>query len=150
MKKYLIYIFAALLLFSCGKTELSKEKEKQAEAISAQLSKKLNKFNIAEINTETNFNLFVRKRGKRSAVLFYSNESAPYIQTEIFFNKAAQESSGDILFVKVNLSDRSAKSIGLKNNIFTVPTLVLFNNGEELNRLVGKTNIKRFKSFIQK
>jgi len=31
-----------------------------------------------------------------------------------------------------------------------VPTLVLFNHGEEFNRLVGKTNIENFKSFIKK
>lgn len=137
-------------MFGCGKTELSKDKKKQTEAISARLSKKINKFNIVEINSVTNFALFVRKRGKRSVVLFYSNESAPCIQTKSFFAKAAQESSGDILFVEVNLSDRSSKVIGIQNNIFTVPTLVLFNNGEEFNRLVGKTNIERFKSFIQK
>ena len=137
-------------MFGCGKAEFSKEKKKQAEAISAQLSKKINKFNIAEINSETNFNLFVHKHGKQSAVLFYSNESAPCIQTKSFFNRAAQEASEDILFVEVNLSDRLSKSIGVKNNIFTVPTLVLFNNGEEFNRLVGKTNIESLKSFIKK
>ena len=149
MKKYCTYIFAALLLFGCGKNELSKKKSKNDDIISAQLSKIINKSNIAEINSLSLFSSLVIERDKRSAVLFYSDESAPCIHIKKNFAWVAK-SSDNILFVQVNLSDKSAKGIGLKYNIFSVPTLVLFNHGKEFNRLVGKTDVENFKSFIKK
>jgi len=150
MKTYCTYIFAALLLFGCGKNDLSKKKSKNDDIISAQLSKIINKSNIAEINSLSLFSSLIIGRGKRSAVLFYSDESAPCVYIKKFFAEVAKNSSNNILFVQVNLSDKSAKGIGLKYNIFSVPTLVLFNHGKEFNRLVGKTDIKNFKSFIKK
>ena len=150
MKKFFICFFAASLLIGCGKTELSKQKKKNNDLIEAELSKTLNKFNVAEINSSELFSLLVIERGKRSAVLFYSNESVPAVQTRAYFADMAQERSNVILFAQVNLSDKSAEAIGVKYNIFFVPTLVLFNHGVEFNRLVGKNNIKNFKFTIRK
>jgi len=112
-------------MFGCDKTELAKEKKEKNKVISAQLSKLVNKSNIAEINSLKLFSSLVIEYSKKSAVLFYSDESVPCVYV-------------------------SAKVIGTKYNIFSVPTLVLFNHGEEFNRLVGKTNIENFKSFIKK
>ena len=145
MKKYYICIFAAFLMLSCGKTELSKEKRKNNDVISAQLSKIINKSNIAEINSLSLFSSLVIERGKTSAVLFYSDESAPCVYIKKFFAEVAKNSSNNILFVQINLSDKPSKVIGTKYNIFSVPTLVLFNHGKEFNRLVDKTNIENFK-----
>ena len=62
----------------------------------------------------------------------------------------SQNSSNDVLFIQVNLSDEIIKRIGVKYNVFSVPSLVLFNNGEEFNRLVGQKNVETFNSFIIK
>jgi len=150
MKNYYIYIFAAFLLFGCGKTTSSKKKRKNDNVISAQFSKLINKSNIAEINSLNLFSSLVIEHSKKSAVLFYSDESAPCIYIKKFFAKVAKNSSNGILFVQVNLSDTSAKAIGVKHNIFSVPTLILFNHGKEFNRLVGKGNIENFNSFLKK
>jgi len=150
MKKYYICILAAVFMFGCDKTELAKEKKEKNKVISAQLSKLVNKSNIAEINSLKLFSSLVIEYSKKSAVLFYSDESVPCVYVKNFFAEVAKNSSSDILFVQINLSDKSAKVIGTKYNIFSVPTLVLFNHGEEFNRLVGKTNIENFKSFIKK
>jgi thiol-disulfide isomerase/thioredoxin len=145
MKKYYICLFAAFLMLSCGKTELSKKKRKNNDVISAQLSKIINKSNIAEINSLSLFSSLVIERGKTSAILFYSDESAPCVYIKKFFAEVAKNSSNNILFVQINLSDKPSKVIGTKYNIFSVPTLVLFNHGKEFNRLVDKTNIEKFK-----
>jgi thioredoxin-like negative regulator of GroEL len=137
-------------MLGCGKSESSKKKKENNEVLSAQLSKIINKFNVAEINSFNLFYSLVIERGKRSAVLFCSDESVPCVQTRKFFADTAQKMSNDILFVQINLSDKSAKAIGVKYNIFSVPTLVLFNHGEEFNRLVGKTNIENFNFFFKK
>ena len=153
MKKYWICIFAAAFLFGCDKINLSKKSKKKIESngiIAAQLSKITNRFNIAEINSEKIFSLLVVKRAKPCAVLFYSNESAPCVHTKFFFADMSNNSSNDVLFAQVNLSDETIKRIGLKYNIFSVPSLVLFNNGEEFNRLVGQKNVETFNSFIIK
>jgi len=153
MKKYWICIFAAAFLFGCDKINLSKNSKKKIDnngIIAAQLSKITNKFNIVEINSEKIFSLLVNKRAKPCAVLFYSNESAPCIHTKRFFADMSQNSSNDVLFIQVNLSDEIIKRIGVKYNVFSVPSLVLFNNGEEFNRLVGQKNVETFNSFIIK
>jgi len=153
MKKYWICIFAAAFLFGCDKINLSKKSKKKIEnngIIAAQLSKITNIFNVAEINSEKIFSLLVVKRAKPCAVLFYSNESAPCVHTKRFFADMSKNSSNNILFAQVNLSDEIIKRIGLKYNIFSLPSLILFNNGEEFNRLVGQKSIKKFNSFIIK
>ena len=153
MKKYWICIFAAAFMFGCDKVHLSKKSKKKIESngiIAAQLSKITNSFNIAEINSEKIFSLLVTKRAKPCAVLFYSNESAPCIHTKRFFADMSQNSSNDVLFIQVNLSDETIKRIGIKYNVFSVPSLILFNNGEEFNRLVGQKNVETFNSFIIK
>jgi len=153
MKKYWICIFAAAFLFGCDKINLSKKSKKKIEnngIIAAQLSKITNIFNVAEINSEKIFSLLVVKRAKPCAVLFYSNESAPCVHTKRFFADMSKNSSNNILFAQVNLSDEIIKRIGLKYNIFSLPSLILFNNGEEFNRLVGQKNVETFNSFIIK
>jgi len=150
MKKYYICILAAVFMFGCGKTELSKEKKEKNKALSAQLSKIINKSNIAEINSLNLFSSLVIEHARKSTVLFYSDESAPCIYIKNFFAEVAKNSSNNILFIQINLSDKPSKVIGAKYNIFSVPTLVLFNHGEEFNRFVGKTNIENFKSLIKK
>ena len=140
-------------MFGCDKVHLSKKSKKKIESngiIAAQLSKITNSFNIAEINSEKIFSLLVTKRAKPCAVLFYSNESAPCIHTKRFFADMSQNSSNDVLFIQVNLSDETIKRIGIKYNVFSVPSLILFNNGEEFNRLVGQKNVETFNSFIIK
>jgi len=153
MKKYWICIFAATFMFGCDKINLSKksnEKRASDRIFAAQLSKITNRFNVAEINSEKIFSSLVIKRAKPCAVLFYSNESAPCIHTKRFFADMSQSSSNNVLFVQVNLSDEVIKRIGIKYNVFSVPSLILFNNGEEFNRLVGHKSIKTFNSFIIK
>jgi len=151
MKSYYIYIFAVFFLFSCGKNDLSKKKVKKENdiIISAQLAKIKNKFNIAEIKSGKDFSLFVVERGKPTAVLFYSDESAPCVNSKKLFTNTAKSSAKDTLFVQVNLSDNSAKKIGLKYNIFSLPTLVLFDNGKEYNRFVGTESIKQSNTLIK-
>ena len=153
MKKYWICIFAAAFMFGCDKVNLSKkshEKIERGRIIAAQLSKITNRFNIAEINSEKIFSSLVINRAKPCAVLFYSNGSAPCVQTKSFFADMSQNSSNNVLFIQVNLSDEVTKRLGIKYNVFSVPSLILFNNGEEFNRLVGQKNIKTFNSFIIK
>ena len=96
------------------------------------------------------FSLLAIQRIKPCAALFYSDKSVPCVYSQKFINNLSQSMSNDVLFIQINLSDNAVKSLGTKYSIFSVPTLILFNHGREIDRLVGITNIKKYKTITKK
>jgi len=153
MKILRICIFTAFLVFGCDKfkpSEKSNEKFDGIDIVLAQFSEITNQFNIAEINSQKNFDLLAFNRGMPCVVLFYSDESVPCVYAKNAFAGLSKIYSNDILFAQVNLSDKTGKFLETKYNILSVPTFLLFNNGKQADRFIGKINIEKLNSFIIK
>jgi len=153
MKILRICIFTAFLVFGCEKfkpSEKSNEKFDGIDIVLAQFSKITNQFNIAEINSQKNFDLFALNHSIPCVVLFYSDESVPCVYAKKTFAELSEKSINDILFAQVNLSDKACKSLETKYNILSVPTFLLFKNGKQADRFIGKINIEKLNSFIKK
>jgi len=153
MKKILYSAIFSLFLIGCDKLSVKpKISEKQnADKVAAtrQLKTMKNKLNIAEITSEKDFSL-ITQLAVPAVVLFYSNESAPGVFEKKIFESLATNQIDDILFAEINLSTPSSESIGMQNSVFSIPTILLFKNGKEVNRLVGITDIKKLNTFIKK
>ena len=84
--------------------------------------------------TSSNFESEVLKSEKPVVVDFYADWCGPCKMLSPIVETVAKENE-DIKVVKVNVDD--AQDLAIKYNIMSIPTLVAFKNGEEVNRTVG-------------
>ena len=63
------------------------------------------------------------------------------------FKKVAQDYD-DVKFVKVNVDE--ANTLASKYNIFSIPTLMIFNKGEIVAQQVGAASKETYKNMIDK
>ena len=86
---------------------------------------------------------------KKGVVLvdFYADWCGPCRMMSPVIDKLAVEMEGKASFVKVDI-DESSKAAGTLQ-VTSIPTLVLFKNGIEVNRLVGVKDIDALRSFVQ-
>ena len=60
----------------------------------------------------------------------------------------ADDYDGKIKFVKVNVDD--ANELASKYNVFSIPTLMIFNNGEVVAQQVGAASKDSYKNMIDR
>ncbi len=60
----------------------------------------------------------------------------------------ATEYDGKIGFVKVNVDE--ANELASKYNVFSIPTLIVFNNGKIVDQQVGAASKESYKNMINK
>ena len=61
-------------------------------------------------------------------------------------DELAEEFDGKITFTKVNIDDESA--LAARYDIMSIPTLVLFDNGREVKRIVGVQSKEAYKKEL--
>ena len=59
-----------------------------------------------------------------------------------------KEETPNIKFCKLNI-DKDKNNTAKKLGVMTLPTIIIFNNGIEINRLIGLINEKELKEFIK-
>ena len=62
------------------------------------------------------------------------------------FEKASAEYKGKVKFIKIDVDE--AQDVAMKFNIMSIPTVVLFNKGKEVQRQSGALNASQLKEFI--
>ncbi len=83
---------------------------------------------------------------KYVVVDFWATWCGPCKMLAPVFEKVSAELSDNIDFVKVDID--SNQQIAIENKIYTIPTLVIFKNGQEVARRSGYMSENELKYFI--
>ena len=62
------------------------------------------------------------------------------------FEKVSAEYKGKVKFVKIDVDE--ASDVAMKFSIMSIPTVVLFNGGKEVERQTGALSLTQLKDFI--
>jgi thioredoxin 2 len=92
-----------------------------------------------------NFFRFIEKTESPIIVDFWADWCAPCRNMAPVFSAVAAESQG-IIFAKVDTQD--AQQISAEAMIRSLPTLVFFNKGQEVNRVSGGLNASQMKAWV--
>ena len=88
---------------------------------------------ILKVNND-NFEKEVLQSDKKVLVDFYADWCGPCKMLSPIIDEVAKEYEGD-KFVKLNIDEE--QYLAIKYNVMSIPTLVIFNNGQEIKRSVG-------------
>jgi thioredoxin 1 len=102
---------------------------------------------VKEVN-DSNFEADVLKSDKPVLVDFWAPWCGPCRMMAPQFEQAARQLKGRALFAKVNSDDNP--QVSQRYGIKGIPTLILFKNGKEEERVVGATSKEAISRMIDK
>lgn len=97
---------------------------------------------IKHYSKEEEFNEIIKNK---VLVDFYADWCGPCKMLAIEIEKVASEIDIDI--VKVNVDDE--EDIARRYGVMSIPTLILFENGQELKKTIGFMSKDKIKEFIE-
>ena len=97
-----------------------------------------------EVNSELDFQQKIETG--ISVVDFYGTYCPPCRQFAPIFEKVAQDFVGKVSFIKANTE--IIPSVAAKYNVRSIPTIIIFKDGVEVERRVGLMNEILFKIWI--
>ena len=97
---------------------------------------------IKHYSKEEDFNEIIKKK---VLVDFYADWCGPCKMLAMEIEKVASEIDIDIVKVNVDEEEEIARRYG----VMSIPTLILFENGQELKRTIGFMPKERIKEFIE-
>lgn len=96
-------------------------------------------------SNDSNFNKILSSK-KVVIVDFYAEWCNPCRRFLPVFEQVAREMKGSVTFVKVNVDH--LPNIRKKYQAASIPTIILFKDGKEIERRVGGCDAKTLKAFI--
>ena len=100
---------------------------------------------VIKLNNE-NFKTEVKESNKVVLVDFYADWCGPCKMMSPVIDKIAEEADDRVKVCKLNVDD--AQDIAVEYNVMSIPTLILFKDGNEVNRLVGLQDKKEVLDMI--
>ena len=85
--------------------------------------------------TTANFEDEVLKAEKPVLLDFYADWCGPCRMMAPVVEKLAEEMAGEAVIGKLNVDD--CEEIAMKYGVMNIPTIILFKNGQEINRVIG-------------
>ena len=90
---------------------------------------------VQEINGQEDFEKVVKNANTPVIVDFWASWCGPCKMMAPVFEELSGEYEGKLAFVKVNVEEN--EELAGANNISGIPCLIVYNNGEEVDRIVG-------------
>ncbi len=82
-----------------------------------------------------NFKKEVNEKGKVVLVDFYADWCGPCKMMSPIIDEIANESNENVKICKLNVDD--SQDIAIEYNVMSIPTLIIFKDGEVVNKLIG-------------
>ena len=103
---------------------------------------------ITKVSDEKSWEIGVINSDKPVFVDFWAEWCGPCRMVSPVVEELASEYEGKVNFVKVNVDE--ANELASKYNVFSIPTLALFNKGQLLTQQVGAASKESYKNMIDK
>ena len=97
--------------------------------------------------TTENFTTEVLNADKPVLVDFYADWCGPCRMMSPIVEQLAVDMEGKAIIGKLNIDDN--EEIAMKYGVMNIPTLILFKNGAEVNRIVGNQNREVLERMLQ-
>ncbi len=97
--------------------------------------------------TTENFTTEVLNADKPVLVDFYADWCGPCRMMSPIVEQLAVDMEGKAIIGKLNIDDN--EEIAMKYGVMNIPTLILFKNGAEVNRIVGAQNREVLERMLQ-
>lgn len=88
--------------------------------------------------TGSNFDTEVVSKKGKVLVDFYADWCGPCRMMGPIMEEIAEELKGEVEVFKVNVDDN--QNLAVKYNVMSIPTIILFENGEEKKSFIGVTD----------
>lgn len=85
--------------------------------------------------SEKDFDNEVLQSGQPVLVDFWAPWCAPCRAITPLIEELARENAGEVKIAKVNVDD--SRNLAMTYEVFNIPTLIVFKNGEVVDRMVG-------------
>ena len=127
--------------------EFNEEIEKIKEKKLRELLRSFEKSNVINLDAAS-LKALLKNESRPILVDFWAEWCAPCRMLAPIFEKLSEKYSDKIVFAKVNVDDYP--DLAEEYGVMAVPTLILFVNGTEAERIVGLVPEKRIESLIKK
>lgn len=98
--------------------------------------------------TDANFEMEVKQSDKLTFVDFWAPWCGPCQMTSPFVSELADEMGDKVKIGKLNVDEN--QNIAGEFNVMSIPTFLLFKNGQKVDELVGGVQKEALKAFISK
>ena len=99
--------------------------------------------------TNEDFEQFVIQADTPVLVDFYADWCGPCKTQAPILGNLAEEFDGKVKFAKVDIDVDGNKDLAVKYGVLSVPTLILFSNGEVKETMVGVTSKSKLKQKLE-
>lgn len=131
---------------NCG-TKNSVEPEKKENAICGNCGLKLNFYLEPIQGGDSSFEKEVLKSKRPVLVDFWAPWCMPCKMVAPILHEIQEECQGSLKIVKINTDEN--QEVASNFGIMGIPTLILFNNGQEIDRVVGAVPKKKIMKMLE-
>jgi len=131
---------------NCG-AKNSVEKGKEENALCGNCGSKLNFYKEPVQGTDEGFQKEVLESKRPVLVDFWAPWCMPCKMVAPILHEIQEEYSGRLKVVKINTDEN--QEVASNYGIMGIPTLILFNNGQEVDRVVGAVPKKKIQQMLE-
>jgi thioredoxin 1 len=103
--------------------------------------------NCMELEIAEEFNKIIKNNEKLVVADFYAEWCMPCLMLSPIIEDLSEQMK-DVVFVKINTEDN--EELARKYNVSSIPCLIIFRNGKEIDRIIGAHSSEVIEDKIKK